>query len=371
MDNRPESQPAVPHPQAASGVQNLSALQQAVLLTVLYADLFDYPLTLDELQCYLVMPCADRTELQAAVLSLSDNYLVCIDSLICWRGRQVIIEIRRQRQRIVADRWPQARCFARWLAYVPFVRMIAVCGSQAAGNAGPKSDLDFFCIAAPNRLWLVQSCTMVLRRIAALSGVHICPNYFLTTAQLEVEEHNLYAAREISLVMPLWGNQTYQAFLNANIWMKNFVPNWTEVKSDRLTLCSDAEPSGLTQRGEQLLGGRIGQALDALIDRLLLCYYPLRLRQRGWKRHEFTRRYRRDRQTVMMGGYGPVIARRFRDSVEKRLGATGMKEELARLFPDLCGEIMGADPPDPVFSRLMAEQYGDRQDAYDQNGRNE
>ena len=376
MDTRPDgraaisqlqAKPARPARPARPEGHDLSTLQQAVLLTVLYADLFDYPLTLDELQQYLVAPCTDRAELHAVVLSLCDRYVVYRNGFICWHGRQAIIEIRSERQQIVAERWPQAQRYARWLAQVPFVHMVAVCGSQAAGNAGPESDLDFFCISAPNRLWLVQSCAMVLRRIAALSGVHVCPNYFLTTARLEIEERNLYTAREISLVMPLWGIQTYRAFLNANSWMKNFTPNWPEVGSDRLILCSAAEPSGLRRWGEQLLGGRIGHALDGLIYRLLLCYYPLRLRRRGWRRREFARRYRRDRQTVMMGGYGPVVAQRFRDRVEKQLGTMEMKDELVRLFPAGCNEGAEAASPDPVFSQLMAEQYGNGQGMSDHN----
>ena len=357
---------------SASTTGLLSPLERAVLLTVLYSDLFEYPLSIEELQRYLVRlnaphaaspvgpvpPSSD--ELDTALTSLSEHYLSCVDGLICWKGREYLIAVRHERQHIVTQRWPQAQRYAGWLSRLPFVRMVAVCGSQAAGNSSLSSDLDIFCITAPGRLWLVQSCAMFLRRVALLSGVHVCPNYFLTTQTLEIEEQSLYTAREVSHVMPLWGIETYTAFLQANSWITDFLPHWTP--HDRLSLCAETPLSRVSQRLERLLGRTIGDIFDVFIHRLLLIYYPLRLLGRGWDRKEFARWYRRDRQTVMTGGYGPVVAQQFRARVAERLGEAAWEEDLSRLFPPAAtaglSGLAELDQPDPVYSQLMQESYG-------------
>ena len=364
----------------------LSPLERAVLLTVLYSDLFEYPLSVDELQRYLVCLNAPQASPPAAspaalvslngdaldtvLTSLSAHYLSCVDGLICWKGREYLRAVRHERQDIVAQRWPQAQRYARWLSRVPFVRMVAVCGSQAAGNSSLSSDLDIFCITAPGRLWLVQSCAMLLRRIAALSGVHVCPNYFLTTRTLEIEEQSLYTAREVSHVIPLWGIETYTAFLQANGWITNFLPRWTP--HDRLRLCAQTPPSRFSQRLERVFGTTLGDVCDVLIHRVLLVYYPLRLLGRGWDRQAFARWYRRDRQAVMTGGYAPVVAQQFRARVAERLGNAACGEDLNHLFPPThtahTPHAVGLSAfdelaqPDLVYSKLMHESYGQARD---------
>ncbi len=149
-------------PESAAG-DNLPELHRAILLTVLCSDLFDYPLTDKELYRYLVVACPEYTDFDRALAGLMGRHLARTENLITLPGREHLVEVRRQRQLAVEQGWVQAGRYARWLAFVPFVRMVAVCGSQAAGNASPDSDVDFFLVTAPRRLWTVQVCSMLLR----------------------------------------------------------------------------------------------------------------------------------------------------------------------------------------------------------------
>lgn len=338
---------------SSTGGQDLSELQREILLTVLYSDLFDYPLTQDELHRYLIAPYPGASAFEGELAGLVDRYLSRVDGLITVAGREDIVAVRRQRQESREQRWVPAQRYARWLRHVPFVRMVAVCGSQAAGNPRADADVDFFLVTEPDRLWTVQVCSMFLRRVASLVSVRVCPNYFLTLDSLEVQPHDLYHAREIAHAIPLWGGTTHLRFLAANRWVESFLPNLAHADDRRSRLAEVTHPR-LVRGIERLLGGWAGNALERTLHRLLLWYYPLRLSYLGWRREHFRRAYRPDRQEVMRGGYGPIVVRAFRDRIAAYLGESIADDELPRLFPPQGSDL----EPDGLYARLFSTRYG-------------
>lgn len=333
----------------------LTELQRAVLLTVLYSDLFDYPLTEEEIARYLVVEHPDRDSLRAAVDGLLGRHLARRGDLVMLIGREETATTREARAVSATRRWPGAERFARWLAAVPFVRMAAVCGSLAVDNATSDGDVDYFCVTAPRRLWLAQIGIMLARRLAHLRGIRACPNYLLTADSLAVEPHNLYSAREIAQTVPIWGAETYAAFLGSNRWIRSFLPNLEP--AGRLGRLAEVQRPRATRWLESLLKGRIGDVLDAAVHRLLLSYYPLRLRRRGWSKDAFRRFYRRDRQLVMTGGYAGSVERGMRERAATVLGAEACAADLDRLFPSGRQSVAEAGP-DAHFGRLFDERYG-------------
>jgi hypothetical protein len=346
---------------ATSTSEPLSPLERAVLATVLYGDLFDHPLTVDEIHRYLVgVACPDRRELERAVEALDGRYLGSGEGFVFWRGREAMIEVRRRRTRLAAERWPPARRFARWLGWVPFLRMVAVCGSQAVDNGDDDGDVDLFLITEPGRLWLVQSMTMVLRRFGRLLGIDVCPNYLLTTGALEIEERSLYAAREAAQAVPLWGLSAYARFREANRWIDGFLP---QLAIGQRPVPEPRPRHLLTALLERLLGGRAGDLADRAVHRVLLAYYRWRLRRHGWHRRQIERAYRRDRQVVITGGYAAAVARRFVDRGTALLGGLLSADELRAVFFGPAGDPAAASradrvAPDPLYAGLMAARYG-------------
>lgn len=339
------------------GGQDLDTLQRAILLTVLYSDLFDYPLTEDELHRYLVAPFPGEKAFEEALATLIGGHLTNAGGLLTLTGREHTVDVRRRRQEISDQRWRLAARYAHWLTHVPFVRMVAVCGSQAAGNARPDADVDFFLVTERGRLWTVQVCSMLLRRIASLVSVRVCPNYLLTLDSLEVGPESLYLAREVAQAVPLWGDATHLRFLGANRWIGHFLPNLSHADDRRNRLTEVTRPR-LTRSLEWLLGGRLGNVLDRTLHRVLLLYYPLRLYYQGWRPEQFRRAYRHDRQQVIRGGYGPVIELAYRDRVVAHFGESVADDELKRLFPLHDSAL----EPDRLYARLFSERYGQGDD---------
>ena len=328
------------------------SVERAILLAVVYSDLFDYPLTPRELRASLVRRAATPAEFEAGLGGLLEGPLALTEGLVTLRGREALVPLRARRQALCSARWPAARRFGRWLARVPFVRMVAVCGSQAVGNADEAGDIDFFCVTEPRRLWLAQVAIMLLRRAASLGGPHCCPNYFLTTSCLGLPERSLYAAHEVLQTVPLWGLEVHARFRRENAWVGDFLP-CAAAAEDRV-LARDLPRPRATALLERALGGRLGDALDAAVHRALLAYYAVRLR--GRSRGEIRRDYSRGRQVVLGGGYAQAVAERFALRVRERLGDEVAASELAALFP----EPPEGSPsrPDPRYRELLATSYG-------------
>jgi len=201
-------------------------LVQAVLQTVAYADVFDYPLTADEVHRYLIGHTASRGtvrgilsngQLVPSLLSRQGRYFT-----LC--GREAAVDTRRQRAAVSAELWRRAVRYGRLLGNLPFVRMVAVTGALAMDNVA-DGDIDYLIVTEPGRLWLCRALVVAVVRLASRRGVTLCPNYFLSERVLELEERNLFTAHEVAQMVPILGLERYEQFRLLNRWTDAFLPN--------------------------------------------------------------------------------------------------------------------------------------------------
>ena len=352
----------LPRPDAVSraarhGPSPLSDMERAILLTVLYADLFDYPLTEDELYQRLVGVASDRAAFQRALAGLMGPYLMAAGGYLMWIGRKALVAVRERRRQAASGLWASAQRYARWLARVPFVRMVAVSGSLAVHNAEDDSDIDLFCLTAPNRLWVARTFIVPLskltRKLPRRFPLVLCPNYILTLDTLDVEDRNLFTAHEVAQTVPLFGNDDYDRFLQANRWVHDFLPH-TRLEDRAPALHEPARP-WFTRSLERLLQGRLGDALNRLMHRLFVTFYRKRAERSGWPWHRLAPAYQRNRYTVPEGGYTQAIHRLFAQRLHQRLNGQIPPGALDRLF-----DVSDDDAAPTVYDweGLFAEDYG-------------
>ncbi len=211
---------------AAHAEPGRAALERAIVQAVAYADVFDYPLTADEIHRYLIGLPASRAAVRAALgtprllpvaLSRSGRYFTLA-------GRESAVDTRRSRAAVASGYWPRAVRYGHQLGRLPFVRMVAVTGALAMDNVA-DGDIDYLVVTEPGRLWLCRALVVGVVRTAAVRGVVLCPNYFLSEQALVLGERNLFTAHEVAQMVPLSGIETYRRLRSMNRWTDTYLPN--------------------------------------------------------------------------------------------------------------------------------------------------
>lgn len=201
-------------------------LEGAILQTLGYADVFDYPLAVSEIHRYLTAQSATMEEVTGALHEMMDSGLVACDSgFFSLPGRDSILAIRHRRSEIAAGLWRKATRYGRIIASLPFIRMVAITGSLCMNNTERGTDIDLMLVAAPHRLWTCRALVLLLGRLTRLEGATLCPNYIITTDALEFQEHSLYVAHEVAQMIPLSGMDVYREIRRLNAWTDEYLPN--------------------------------------------------------------------------------------------------------------------------------------------------
>ena len=197
-------------------------LETAIIETIAYSDMFDYPLTLDELYHFLV-ESASRQDVELSASKMIDVFLK--DGYFFLAGRNEIVELRKRRQAVSLKIFKRAMYYGRILAVLPFVRMVALTGSLALLNLSKNPDMDFMIVAKHGRVWTARAFSIVLGKIARLFGDTLCPNIIVSERALEWPLHDLYSARELYQMIPNNGFDIYRDLLAVNKWTELFLPN--------------------------------------------------------------------------------------------------------------------------------------------------
>ncbi len=224
-------------------------VEWAILQTIAYADIFDYPITQRELHRYLIGLAVSEAELTAVLAAghLHRRYIAECEGFFSLAGREANVHIRRGRTPLADQLWPIARHYGRVIGGLPFVRMVAVTGSLAVDNVTDAGDIDYLIVTEPGRLWLARLFVIGLVRWAARDGVTLCPNYFISENALVIKERNLFAAREIAQMVPVSGFTVYDEMRRRNAWTDDYFPNAALCPPD-CTPADEPPPPPLSKR---------------------------------------------------------------------------------------------------------------------------
>ncbi len=223
-------------------------LSQRILSTLRFFDLQDLPLSLLELEKYLLpemdslhqddhnlLPADDITADQI-LRSLQYELVGKVESsqgFYCLVGRKDIIRHRQENYLYGIGRERRIRRFSPGLRHVPFIRGVALTGSQALGLQKNTSDIDLFIVTDPKFLWLSRTLVTAyfqvlgLRRYGKNIYNRFCLNHYISGPKEISKLKNLYTAGEYIKMRPLVYEQGIREFQRKNeVWLKSFFPNW-------------------------------------------------------------------------------------------------------------------------------------------------
>lgn len=216
--------------------------QHRIAATVAYADIFDYPLTPEEVSLWIVGTPIRSILPDRTIRRFQEGN----SEYVTLARRESLCSIRRKRAAYAADKWKLARRVAKFFYWIPTVMLVGVTGGLSMNNVKRDDDIDLFIITSPGALWisrlLISALTQVLgvRRLPGQKHVtdKICLNMFMAENCLALNpgERDLFGAHEVLQLQPIWQrDQTYARFLDANRWTKHFLPiAWEEKRKSHV-----------------------------------------------------------------------------------------------------------------------------------------
>ena len=210
-------------------------MDECIIETLSYFDIFDYPLTFSEIKKFLCCP-VDVSDDQFLEIIQSIPVVQESNGYFYFLGRNAISEKRVERIDISIEKYAKAKVIARLLSYIPTIQYIGVSGSLSMNNASLTDDIDLFFITKKNALWLSRIVVNVLLLITGQKRARkaenvkdkICPNMFVEEEKLAFSKkrQTLYTAHEIVQLKTLFDRDyLYERLCAKNKWISEFFPN--------------------------------------------------------------------------------------------------------------------------------------------------
>jgi hypothetical protein len=244
------------------------------LKTILYFSIFRYPLKIEEIHSYTNYESILDTEKELQHL-IEEKILIKVDDFYVY-GSDLDSVIKRLRGNMYAGRALKiARQKAKFIAKFPFVKAVGVSGSLSKGYYDNGSDIDFFVITEPNKLWLCRTILMLYKKIFLLnSRQYFCINYFVSTSQLEIEEKNRFTATEMKTLIPMQGKTVFEDFFRKNQWVNDY---FNKFSHDLSLVPNSKKPIG-TKSIEFVFSNQIGDFIDSSFKRITLTKWKAKFR---------------------------------------------------------------------------------------------
>ncbi|MCC6369574.1 MAG: nucleotidyltransferase domain-containing protein [Bacteroidia bacterium] len=243
----------------------LSVIQIELIKALLYFDIFKYPLTRDELFENSAINASRQLFNQELNNLLERRYIKEEEGFVSSLERNSSDIIRRLKGNEGASKiLPTALKYSRKIAKFPFVDCVCISGSLSKNYFDENSDVDYFIITTPNRLWLCRTFLIVYYKLLSKSKKKfLCTNYFITSNNLSIPDINAFTGTELAFLIPTVNYQLYKKLTEKNNWYANRFPNKKESAGIH---CIDTPNPFLKKMIESLLSGWPGDRLD---DKLL------------------------------------------------------------------------------------------------------
>jgi hypothetical protein len=215
----------------------MSALEKAILKTIMYFDIFSYPLTLLEVQKWLWQ------EQEGDLLKIKEildrhSLIQEKNGLYFLKTSEKNIDLRMQRYNIAEHKFKKRWLYFKFIAMMPGVRAIFVCNTLSYSNSRAESDIDLAIIAAPHKIWTARFFTTVftallhIRPTVKKTQNQICLSFYLEENNLNLEKIKIHNGQDIHFTY--WLDQFFpvyleddilEKFIKNNEWLKKDLPN--------------------------------------------------------------------------------------------------------------------------------------------------
>lgn len=206
----------------------------ALTATLIYSDIFNFPLTEEEILKYFLYEKMNQKNLSS--LLKNNNNIEYKNGFYFLKGKDHLVTLREKRRKISEKKLVTAQRVIHVLSFLPTIQLIGISGSVAVQNAKESDDIDLFIITQPGCLWTTRLLVNILlvimgkkRKRGAIDAPNaICANMFMDESMLTLPQnkHNLYTAHEVVQMKSIFvRNKMDTIFIHENAWIHIFLPN--------------------------------------------------------------------------------------------------------------------------------------------------
>lgn len=226
-----------------NSIKNNFELKGAIVRTVAFFDMFDYPLTLEEIWRNINI----KRELSEVMEELEKSSLTPFikggkienkNGFYFLPGRGEIVAERLGRYNAADRKFKRALLAAKIFKFIPWIKLIAVGNLMGAQNLRDESDIDLFIVTENKRLWLTRFfCVGAIKLLGwrprpNKSRDKICLSFFISEEAMDLSSLALKKTEDIYFIYWLAGLApiydqagAYKKLIAANSWLKNYLPN--------------------------------------------------------------------------------------------------------------------------------------------------
>jgi predicted nucleotidyltransferase len=223
-------------PQILVDPKSLNSTQKAILSTLSFFHIYKLPLSAEKIWQLLYKKQASFQEVKREIDVLTAKKIIARNdsmySLVHFDSWQY-----HTNQMEIKARWKKIKRYHWILSSLPFVEEISVINSVAMGNADAESDIDFFVITKPKRLYFVRTVIIVLFKLLGVYKTRtkinkrFCFGFYMTSDNLSIRNLLLhgddpYMAFWIGTMIPITGARVYERFIKENRWVYSYLPNF-------------------------------------------------------------------------------------------------------------------------------------------------
>jgi hypothetical protein len=199
--------------------------EDAIIATLAFFSLFDYPLTAEEIQQYCLGASCDLATIQQ--VGAQHSSIIHQGNFYALHGRTYQFKQRHQQESLVYKRVKKAYRYGRLLRFIPFVRGVFLCNNLSFGIAKEGGDIDLFIVSDVQHLWLARFLVTVffhvlrVRRHGNNIQDRICLSFFTTEDHLDlssilIDPQDMYLAYWVLGLKPIVGWRVYHRILQEN-----------------------------------------------------------------------------------------------------------------------------------------------------------
>jgi len=256
----------------------LSQIEKSILATIIYFDIFDYPLTSLELYKYLLLPKGAPIQTNLLEIkqlletsSLLKKRIQTQQGFYFFQGRENIIVTRKERYKIAERKFLRAKKYLSLISKLPFVEMICICNSLSYSNSREQSDIDLAIFCRAKTIWLTRFLAVSLMEILGQRPSEqnlknkICLSFYLTDDNLNLENYqsecpDIHFIYWQSQFLPIYQKQNLD-FYKKNFWCKKYIPYQIQPTANarRLIRKSVKDIKGIKDKEKKPLGNYFNQ----------------------------------------------------------------------------------------------------------------